>query len=121
MRKFYYTNNERKRSVQHFNICPFSYFGFGIGGAIGGAVWFAFDAPHFGFAILGAIGGASLGVALREWRKVWVLALASAIEFDIGLLMGFFVPLNLWGSANNQGFFSIGIFGGHIHSTYQLS
>ena len=87
--------------------------GFGIGGAIGGAIWVALDAPHLGFGILGAVGGASLGMALRQWKKIWILAFASGIGFDIGLLMGFFVPMALLEPANNQSFF-VGTVGGAI-------
>ena len=43
--------------------------GFGVGGAIGGVVWVALDAPQLGFPILGAIGGASLGLILKDRNR----------------------------------------------------
>jgi hypothetical protein len=79
--------------------------GFGIGGAVfgiggagfriepiggwfldfnGGSFWLQGQAPWLpGFAILGALGGAALGLALGNWRKVWVLALAGTIGFFV--------------------------------------
>ena len=106
-------SNKGRKNVNILIFVLSGIFGFGIGGAIGGAIWVAFDAPHLGFAILGAIGGASLGAALREWNKVWILALASAIGFDIGLLMGLFIPMTIWEPANGQSFL-IGTIGGVI-------
>ena len=106
-------SNERKNSINIFIFLFSGIFGFGIGGAIGGAIWFAFDAPHLGFAVLGAIGGASLGAALRQWNRIWILALASAIGFDIGLLAGFFIPMAIWEPASGQSFL-IGTIGGAI-------
>lgn len=106
-------SNNRKKSANILIFVLSSIFGFGIGGALGGAIWFAFDAPHLGFAILGAIGGASLGAASREWNKVWVLALASAIGFDAGFLIGLFIPMTVWEPANGQSFL-IGTIGGAI-------
>ncbi|MFC1983354.1 hypothetical protein ACFLV5_06200 [Chloroflexota bacterium] len=104
------------RNKKSANILVFvlsGIFGFGIGGIIGGVIWFAYDAPHLGFAILGAIGGASLGAALREWKKIWILALVGALGFDIGFLVGFFFPLVIWEPINGQGFL-IGTIGGAI-------
>ena len=59
--------------------------GFGIGGAVGG-LWFSLDNPAFPivFGIMGAVGGASLGQALRSWKKVGLLALAGLLGFAIG-------------------------------------
>ena len=71
--------------------------GFGVGGAIGGAIWFGFELPQYGFAVMGAIGGASLGLASRSWKMAGLLALAGAIGFGIGLLLGFFIVLAVWG------------------------
>jgi hypothetical protein len=70
--------------------------GFGIGGAIGGAIWFGFELPQFGFAILGAIGGASLGFMSNGWRRAWLLALFGAVGFGVGLLIGFFIVITIW-------------------------
>ncbi len=87
--------------------------GFGAGGAIGGALWVAFDAPHLGFAILGALGGASLGLASQGWKRVWVLALACGIGYDIGFLIGFFIPLAVWEPLHGQGLL-VGATGGFL-------
>jgi len=90
----------QKQTVNRKSVPEFAFLGtlgFGIGGAIGGAIWFALDAPHLGFAVLGGIGGAVLGSALKEDRKrTYLLALASAIGFDVGFLAGFFIVLTLW-------------------------
>ena len=104
-------NNRNDTNILFYIL--FSVVGFGIGGAIGGAIWVALDAPHIGFAVLGVIGGASLGMALRDWKRIWILALIGGIGFDIGLLVGFFVPMVLLGPANNQSFF-VGTLGGAI-------
>ena len=53
--------------------------GFGLGVAIGGAIWVAFEVPQVGFAVLGAAGGVSLGLALEGWKRAVVLALAGAL------------------------------------------
>ena len=106
-------SNRRKKSVNNLIFVLSGIFGFGIGGAIGGAMWVAFDAPHLGFAILGAIGGASLGVASQGWKRAWLFALICAIGFDIGLLMGLFIPMTIWEPANGQSFL-IGTVGGAI-------
>jgi hypothetical protein len=60
--------------------------GFGIGGAIG-----TFLFP-FGILLGGAVGGASLGLALRDFRRVVILAGLGAL----GLLVGVFAGLTLW-------------------------
>jgi hypothetical protein len=59
--------------------------GFGMGGAIG-----TFLFP-FGILLGGAVGGASLGLALRDFRRVVILAGLGAL----GLLMGVFAGLTL--------------------------
>jgi hypothetical protein len=89
----------------------FGTVGFGIGGAIGGAVWFAFDAPHLGFAILGAFGGSSLCLTRKDWRTAIVIVLACAIGFDIGFLIPFFLALVIWVPAYGEGIFVGGIGG----------
>ena len=85
--------------------------GCGIGGAIGGAIWVTFDAPHVGFAILGALGGASFGLALKNWRATIIVALICAAGFDIGFLLPFFISLVIWEPVYGQGFFVGGIGG----------
>ncbi|MFC1871273.1 hypothetical protein ACFLYF_02580 [Chloroflexota bacterium] len=87
--------------------------GFGVGGAIGGALWFAFDAPYLGFPMLGACGGASLGLALRDRKRAGLLALGSAVGFGVGYLVGFFIVLAIWEPAHVEGLF-IGAVGGGI-------
>jgi hypothetical protein len=68
--------------------------GFGIGGAIGSPLITFLPG---GVALLlwplvgGALGGASLGLALKEWRRVVVLALLGAL----GLFVGVFAVLTL--------------------------
>ena len=111
MRRFHMMSNKRNKNTKIPVFVLSGMIGFGIGGAIGGAIWVAFDAPHLGFAILGAAGGASLGVASQGWKKAWVLALACAIGFDIGFLIGFFIPLAVWEPVHGQGFL-VGAIGG---------
>jgi hypothetical protein len=55
--------HESVQALKDKTIPAFAFWGslaFAIGGAIGGAIWFAYDAPYIGFAILGASGGAWL-------------------------------------------------------------
>ena len=103
-------SNKKKKDTKRPIFALAGMIGFGIGGAIGGAIWVTFDAPHIGFAILGAIGGASLGLASQGWKKAWVFALACAIGFDIGFLIGFFAPLSVWEPVHGQGFL-VGVIG----------
>ncbi len=85
--------------------------GFGAGGAIGGAIWVAFDAPHFGFAILGALGGISLSPNLRDWGLTTSIALICAIGFSSGFLLPFFISQVIWEPVFGQGMFVGGIGG----------
>ncbi len=87
--------------------------GFGVGGAIGGVVWVALDAPQLGFPILGAVGGASLGFSLKDGKRAMLLALAGAIGFGVGFLMGFFIMLTIWEPVHVEGLF-LGAIGGII-------
>lgn len=87
--------------------------GFGAGGAIGGAIWVAFDAPHFGFAILGALGGISLSPNLRDRGATTTIALICAIGFSSGFLLPFFISQVIWEPAFGQGMF-VGGAGGAI-------
>ena len=91
---------EQEQTIKTKSISAFALlgaFGFGIGGAVGGTIWFAFDAPHLGFAVLGGVGGAVVGSALLEERnRMVLLALASAMGFDVGFLAGFLIVLTLW-------------------------
>lgn len=86
--------------------------GFGIGGAIGGAMWVAFDAPYLGFAIFGALGGASFGLAKKSWRMTIIGVLACAIGFEISFFLPFFILLVIWEPVYDiQGLFVGGIAG----------
>ena len=87
--------------------------GFGVGGAIGGVVWIALDAPQLGFPILGAIGGASLGLSLKHRKRAIFLALAGAIGFGVGFLAGFFIVLTIWEPVRVEGLF-LGAVGGAL-------
>lgn len=55
--------------------------GFGVGGALAG-IFGAFVA----IPVVGAVGGAALGLALRDRRRLVVLALAGALGMFLGLL-----------------------------------
>ena len=101
----------KRKGISAFTL--WAALSFGIGGAIGGAIWVAFDAPHFGFAILGAVGGASLGLVSKDWKTAGLLALAGSIGFDIGFLTGFFILLVIWEPIHTQGLL-IGVLGGAI-------
>ena len=101
----------KSKSISAFTL--WGALGFGIGGAIGGAIWVAFDAPHFGFAILGAVGGASLGLVLKDRKTAGLLALAGAIGFGIGFLAGFFILLVVWQPSHLQGVLT-GAIGGAV-------
>jgi hypothetical protein len=65
--------------------------GFGVGGAI--AVLSMLGPIPFSLSVLvgGAFGGASLGLALKDWRKVAILALLGAL----GLAVGVFATLSV--------------------------
>jgi len=101
----------KARSIQRLVV--YGIIGFGVGGAIGGAVWVAFDAPLLGFAILGALGGVSLSLSLKDWKATVIIALVCAIGFDIGFLLPFFVSLVIWEPVYGQGLF-VGAIGGAI-------
>jgi hypothetical protein len=65
--------------------------GFGLGGAIGSPLITFLPG---GVALLlwllvgGAVGGASLGLALKDWRRVVVLALLGALGLFVGVMAG---------------------------------
>jgi hypothetical protein len=71
-------------SVMRFVI--FGAVGFGTGWAVAG--FFATIAPmwspYSSYFFAGACGGASLGLALRDWKRVAALALAGLVGFGIG-------------------------------------
>ena len=62
--------------------------GFGVGGAIGGATWVAFDAPHIGFAIFGALGGASFCLNRGDWKRTVITALVALIHAVYPMWLG---------------------------------
>jgi hypothetical protein len=70
----------RAMSMMRFILC--GAVGFGIGGAIG-----TFLFP-LGIFLGGAVGGASLGLALKDWRRVVILALLGALGLFVGVLAG---------------------------------
>jgi hypothetical protein len=113
------TRVAKARSIRW--LIAYGTVGFAIGGAIGGAVWVAFDAPHLGFAILGALGGASLVLSLKDWRVTIIAALACAIGFDIGFLLPFFLSLVVWAPGYGQGLFIGGIGGAIGGVSFSLS
>ena len=71
-----------KRSILTFTLCGAT--GFGLGGAIGGAIWPSIGQPYFEFVVMGAVGGASLGLALKDWRRALISGAAGAIGFGTG-------------------------------------
>ena len=72
----------KRRSIPAFAL--WGAIGFGIGGAIGGAIWPSVGQPYLGFVLMGAIGGASLGLALKDWRRAFISGVAGAIGFGAG-------------------------------------
>jgi NhaP-type Na+/H+ and K+/H+ antiporter len=52
----------------------------------------SWDNYKLGFAIEGAIGGASLGLALKNIRKVIGLAIAGALGLPLGWLIADYIP-----------------------------
>lgn len=58
--------------------------------------WWMSSAPYLSPFFAGACGGGALGLALRSWKKVFILALAGAIGFGVGSIV-FFVLAFLFG------------------------
>ncbi|MBA3430312.1 MAG: hypothetical protein H0U16_02370 [Actinobacteria bacterium] len=86
--------------------------GFGVGGAIVGAVASLWPPEPVGLTLLvlgGVIGGASLGLALKAIRKTIALALLGALGFTFGIIVAFivgflgFVPQSELGSLGAMG------------------
>src|SRR5829696_5878777 len=106
----------RATSVLRFVI--FGAVGFGIGLAVAGFFnsgfiaitapmfppgrgaelppWWATWPPHLSWFFAGACGGAGLGLALRSWKRVVVLAVTGSLGFGVGFLF-FFVLAFLFG------------------------
>jgi hypothetical protein len=78
----------RARTVVRFIL--FGAVGFGIGGAIASLMllyiegWGLLLGPLIG----GAVGGASLGLALKDFRRVLILALLSLLGLTVGVMAG---------------------------------
>jgi hypothetical protein len=65
--------------------------GFGIGGAITRPLSLLLPgivALPLTFLIAGAVGGASLGLALKDWRRVVILAVLGALGLTVGVMVG---------------------------------
>ncbi|MBI2869437.1 MAG: hypothetical protein HYX96_06395 [Chloroflexi bacterium] len=78
---------EQKEKTKRRGILAFALWGaigFSLGGAIGGAIWPSIGQPYFGFIVMGAVGGASLGLALKDWRRAVISGMGGAIGFGIG-------------------------------------
>ena len=98
--------------------------GFGIGGAIAGASWpllpFTFGASGLLVIPAGAVGGASLGLAMRDRRKIIALALLGALGFTVGsfvaLIVAFvgLVPSSESGAIEGMGAGAAGVLGGAV-------
>ena len=78
----------RATSVMRFVIL--GAIGFGIGGATASLI--AFHLAPWGLLlgplIGGAVGGASLGLALKDFKRVLILALLGALGLTVGLMAG---------------------------------
>jgi hypothetical protein len=98
--------------------------GFGAGGALAGASWplapLTMGASLLLVVLAGSIGGASLGLALRERRKVVALAVLGALGFTVGgfaaVFAGFvgFLPATSSGALNAMGAGTAGMIVGAI-------
>jgi hypothetical protein len=95
----------------------FGAIGFGIGGALGGIISPSRDVPYVGFPILGFIGGASLGLALRDWKRFGLLALGCAIGFGIGFIAAFLTLFGIWEPPYVKGLF-LGVVVGSVGGTF---
>ena len=62
--------------------------GFGTGWSLIGIFQ---ESMFFAYFFAGAIGGATLGLALRDWKRAIVLTLLGSIGFGIGFEVGFIV------------------------------
>ena len=80
------------------SIIRFVFFGavgFGVGGAISGQLLMFLPGLVPGLVglpltlfLVGALGGAALGLALRDWRRVVILALLGALGLTVGVMAG---------------------------------
>jgi len=60
--------------------------GFGLGATLAGALL-----GVLGFPLTGAVGGAALGLALKDWRRVVILALLGVLGLTVGAIAGIIV------------------------------
>lgn len=102
----------RATSVMRFVI--FGAVGFGIGWAVAGifAVIAPMWSPYTSYFFAGACGGASLGAALKDWKRAATLALTGLVGFGLGtylmFILGFIGLLPGWTSIA----MGTGLFGG---------
>jgi hypothetical protein len=78
----------RRASLTRYTLCGAT--GFGVGAAltdIGGYTFGEYSIFLFFLfmSFVGALGGASLGLALRDWKKAVLLGVVGSIAFGIGL------------------------------------
>ena len=83
------------RSGSIIRFVLFGAVGFGVGGAISGPLLMFLPGLVPGLVglpltlfLVGALGGAALGLALRDWRHVVILALLGALGLTVGVLAG---------------------------------
>jgi hypothetical protein len=87
---------ESMKRANHLLRCVlFGAVGFGIGGAVSGQLIMLLSGLVPGLVGLpltlfvgGALGGAALGLALRDWRRVVVLALLGVLGLTVGVMAG---------------------------------
>ena len=78
------------RATGLMRFVTFGGVGFGIGGATAGLGAFYLGPGGFlvGPLLGGALGGASLGLALRDFRQVLILAVLGALGLPVGVMAG---------------------------------
>ncbi len=78
------------RAVSMLRFVVLGAVGFGAGGAIGGfSALVPFPIPlTLTLPVAGAVGGASLGLALKDWRRVVILAVLGALGLTVGVMVG---------------------------------
>ena len=102
----------RAMSVMRFVV--FGAVGFGIGWAVAGlfAIIAPMWSPYTSYFFAGTCGGASLGLALKDWKRATALALTGLVGFGLGtylmFILGFIGLLPGWTSIA----MGTGLFGG---------
>jgi hypothetical protein len=81
---------ETMRAMSMLRFVLLGAVGFGVGGAIGGfSALVPFPIPlTLTLPVAGAVGGASLGLALKDWRRVVFLAVLGALGLTVGVFAG---------------------------------